>query len=317
VTDPAETLREEVPAALAGERVDRAVAMLIGCSRAEAADLVAAGGVRVRGKAAKSRSQKLHEGDLLEIDGIDRPPPQALVPDPDVPLDVVHEDADVLVVDKAPGIVVHPGAGGEQGTLVHGLLARYPDIATVGEIDRPGIVHRLDAGTSGLLAVARTPEAYDSLTAQLAARDVERRYDTLVWGHPEADQGVVDAPIGRSERRRTNMAVTADGREARTHYEVVQRYSKPVPLALLRCRLETGRTHQIRVHMQAIGHAVVGDDRYRGVRPAVDAPRPLLHAGRLGFAHPRGGEHVRFDAGIPADFAEVLAGLTEEPRADG
>jgi 23S rRNA pseudouridine1911/1915/1917 synthase len=301
-------VKEVVPAALAGERVDRAVAMLLGCSRSEAATLVASGAVQVGGREVTSRSHKLRTGDELEVSGWEPPVEVRPVGDATLSLAVVHEDADVLVVDKPPGLVVHPGAGHEDGTLVNALLARYPEIAEVGEPDRPGIVHRLDAATSGLLAVARTARAYTSLTDQLAARSVDRAYQTLVWGHPEADQGLIDAPIGRSDRRRTSMAVTADGREARTRYEVLERFAEP-EVALLACRLETGRTHQIRVHLQAIGHPVVGDDRYGSLRAALEVPRTLLHAGHLGFAHPADGQLVALDAPLPPDFAEVVARL--------
>src|SRR6185312_11451747 len=168
-----------------------------------------------------------------------------------VPVDVRYEDADVVVVAKPAGLVVHPGAGHAHGTLVQGLLARYPEIATVGDPERPGIVHRLDRDTSGVLVCARSARAYDSLVAQLSARSVGRRYDALCWGVPEPRSGVIDAPIGRSQTRRTRMAVTIDGRDARTQYEVRASWLRPV-VARLVCTLETGRTHQIRVHLAAI-----------------------------------------------------------------
>lgn len=300
--------REEVPAALDGERVDRVVALVLDCSRQEAAALLAAGEVQVGGKVVAKGSLRLHEGDVLEVASAPPEKDPRPVPDPDVPVAVVHEDPEVLVVDKPAGMVVHPGSGNDHRTLVHGLVARYPEVAEVGEPDRPGIVHRLDVGTSGLLAVARTPGAYESLTEQLGGRTVERRYDVLVWGHPDADAGLIDAPIGRSPRRRTSMAVSADGRDARTRYEVLHRYPSP-EVALLSCTLETGRTHQIRVHLQAIGHPVVGDDRYRGARPALPAPRPMLHAAHLGFEHPTTGERLAFDAPRPDDLVAVLDDL--------
>src|SRR5690606_7432584 len=148
-------------------------------------------------------------------------------------------------------------------------LARYPELADVGDPARPGIVHRLDKETSGLMVVARSPAAYDALVAQLSAREVDRRYQALVWGHPEVSHGVIDAPIGRSQRDPTRMAVSERGREAITRYEVTDRYDQPVEVALLACKLETGRTHQIRVHLTALGHPVVGDDRYHGVRESL------------------------------------------------
>jgi 23S rRNA pseudouridine1911/1915/1917 synthase len=219
---------------------------------------------------------------------------------------VVHEDADVLVIDKPAGLVVHPGAGNVSGTLVHGLVSRYPEIATVGEPDRPGIVHRLDRDTSGLLVVARTEAARARLVADLAARRVERIYLALVHGSPESDAGLVDAPVGRSARQPTKMTVTERGREARTAYEVLQRWPDP-GCSLLRCRLETGRTHQIRVHLAAIGHPVVGDDTYDGGRKRpVAVPRLFLHATRLAFTHPTTGEPMQFESPLPADLQSIL-----------
>ena len=201
----------------------------------------------------------------------------ARVPIPTVPIVVVYEDDDLVVVDKPAGLVVHPGAGHRDGTLVNGLLARY-DLAAVGEPARPGIVHRLDRETSGLLVVARTPAAYDGLVRALAAHEVERRYDAVVVGAPESTHGTVDAPIGRSVRNPTRMAVRTGGREARTHYEVVDRYDDTARLAV---SLETGRTHQIRVHLAAIGHPVLGDPVYGRTDPRI--ARPFLHAAELAF----------------------------------
>jgi 23S rRNA pseudouridine1911/1915/1917 synthase len=190
------------------------------------------------------------------------------------------------------------------------LLARYPELATraVGDPTRPGIVHRLDRDTSGLLVVARTQPAYDGLVAILGAHDVERRYTALVWGRLSAPRGVIDAPIGRSVRRPTRMAVREGGREARTAYDVEAEYADPV-VTLLECRLETGRTHQIRVHLQAIGNPVVGDSAYGGSRAAIRLDRPFLHAGALGFAHPVTGLVVRVEEPLPRDLAAVLETL--------
>lgn len=298
---------DPLPTALDGERLDRIVSLLTGVSRAEAAALVAGGEVLVDGVPVLAGSRRVRTGQRLTITGA--PAPAAgLRPDPDVVFTVVHADDDVIVVDKPAGLVVHPGAGHEHGTLVHGLLARFPEIATVGDPARPGIVHRLDRGTSGLLVVARTPAAYDALVAQLAARAVERVYTALVWGIPDAPRGVIDAPIGRSARDPERMTVTTRGRPARTRYEVVRSFQQPAELALLRCRLETGRTHQIRVHLAAVGHPVVGDARYQGVRdPLAQAlDRPFLHATRLAFTHPRTGVELRLDSPLPADLVAVL-----------
>jgi 23S rRNA pseudouridine1911/1915/1917 synthase len=303
--------REVVPAAVEGERLDRVVAMLTGLPRARASGLVADGRVRLDGRPASARAARVVAGSTLEVDVPDEVlDDHAVQADPSVPLDLVHVDDAVLVLDKPAGLVVHPGAGHRDGTLVGGLLARFPELAEVGDPARPGLVHRLDRGTSGLLVVARTPAAHADLVAQLAARAVERRYVALVLGVPEPRSGVIDAPIGRSPRDPTRMAVSTNGRPARTHYRVVDAYGAPVPAALLRCRLETGRTHQVRVHLAAIGHPVVGDARYGGDRPTLPAPRPCLHAARLGFRHPVTGEAVAFESPVPPDLAGVLAGLS-------
>ena len=301
-------MNEVVPAALAGERLDRLVSLLTGRSRSEAAQLVADGAVTIAGSVVTSGKVRVAEGDDVSIDAGPEPGP-VVVPDASVAFTVVHEDADVVVVDKPAGLVVHPGAGNVEGTLVHGLVARYPEIAGVGEADRPGIVHRLDRETSGLLVVARSEVARGRLVAMMANREVERVYLALVHGVPEADAGVVDAPIGRSVRHPTRMAVSERGREARTGYEVVQRWPDP-GCALLRCRLETGRTHQIRVHLTAIGHTVIGDDTYdAGRKRPVAVPRLFLHATRLAFEHPISGEHLAFESTLPADLADALAVL--------
>ncbi len=299
----------EIPSACDGMRVDRVVALLAGVSRATAAGLVAAGHVVVDGRPAWSASARVSTGQLVTVEHDDTPAP-APAAQAGVEVRVVHADADVIVVDKPPGLVVHPGSGRPDGTLVNGLLGRFPDLAGVGDPARPGIVHRLDAGTSGLLVVARTPPAYEALVEQLSSRSVDRQYLALVWSVPEARKGLVDAPIGRSTRSPTRMAVSAEGRAARTRYEVVETFSTPADLALLSCRLETGRTHQIRVHLSSIGHPVVGDAAYRGVRDALEVSRPLLHAARLGFVHPATGEAMTFESPLPDDFAAVLAALS-------
>ena len=302
-------MREPVPQALVGERLDRIVSMMTGCSRAEATDLEGSGQVRVNGKVVTSRTHRLALGD--EVDAPEWVPAGApeIEPDTDVPLTVVFEDEDIVVVNKDPGIVVHPGTGNPSGTLVHALVARYPELRTVGDPERPGIVHRLDADTSGLLVVARTERAYESLVAQLSDHSVNRQYDALVWGAFDTDSGRVDAAVGRSRRHPTRMAVTADGRHAVTDYTVVSTWTQPVVVSRLRCRLHTGRTHQIRVHLQSIGHAVVGDPLYGGVRESLASPRLWLHAAELGFAHPVTGDPMVFTAELPADLAEVLTGL--------
>jgi 23S rRNA pseudouridine1911/1915/1917 synthase len=249
------------------------------------------------------------EGTTLDIDVPEKSEDARLEPDPTVEVPVVHEDADLLVVDKPAGLVVHPGAGQRSGTMVHGLLARYPEIAEVGEPDRPGIVHRIDKGTSGLLLVARSQPAYEVLVGMLAAHAVDRRYRALVWGRVEVPTGMIDAPIGRSQRDRTRMAVTVRGRDATTRYEVLRRFEHPVIVTELACTLATGRTHQIRVHMASIGHPVVGDERYGGRRSTLPLPRQWLHAEHLGLDHPVTGEALAFDSPLPTELAAVLDDL--------
>ena len=307
-------ISEVVPSALAGERLDRIVSFVADISRSHAAATIAAAGVRVDGVPAASGKVRLVAGQLVEVDESSIPRVPLPVADPAIEFRIVHEDAAVVVVDKPAALVVHPGAGNMEGTLVHGLLARYPDIAGVGDPTRPGIVHRLDAGSSGLLVVARTQDAADLLVAQFAAADgtrrATRRYVALVWGHPAAAHGIVDAPIGRDRRDPLRMAVVADGRSARTEYWVVERFTAPADLARLDCRLETGRTHQIRVHLESIGHPLVGDPTYGQRRPVLGLGRPFLHAAELAFDHPLTGERCEFRSELPRDLAEMLAGLS-------
>jgi 23S rRNA pseudouridine1911/1915/1917 synthase len=294
-----------VPDALEGERVDRAVALLTGWTRSEVASLLARGAVSVDGTPV-AKSRRLVAGEVVAVEGA---PEVAGPPEPEVlPLTVVHEDDAVVVVDKPAGLVVHPGAGHASGTLVNALLARYPELATVGDPARPGIVHRLDRDTSGLLVVARRQAAYERLVEALAAHAVDRRYRALVWGIPESARGVVDAPVGRSTRSRTRMAVREGGKPARTAYRVEESFPDP-GVALLRCTLETGRTHQIRVHLAAIRHPVVGDLTYGSARPALALARPFLHAQELAFAHPVTGEPLHFVSPLPPELEAVLDAL--------
>ena len=300
-------ISEQIPAALAGERLDRIVALIAECSRSEAVVLLEAEGVTVDGVVEVRGKLRIEEGQTVEVDPDRLPVAELPQPDQSVRFTVVHEDDQLIIVDKPAGLVVHPGAGNEHGTLVNGLLARYPELRGVGEDHRPGIVHRLDVGTSGLLAVARTERAYRELVAALASRDVGRVYRTLVWGHPANPVGVVEAPIGRDHRDPTRMAVVVDGRPSRTRYRVLRQYSTPVAASSVECRLETGRTHQIRVHLAAIGHPVVGDATYGGVRPGISCPRPFLHAARLELDHPVTGESLEFESPLPAELAAVEA----------
>lgn len=293
-----------VPESLAGERVDRAVALLTGWSRAEVREMVERGDVLVDDLVVV-RSARLTAGATLEWRGepVTAPPPG---PEPDVAFGVVFEDDHIVVVDKPAGLVVHSGAGNQHGTLVNGLLARY-DVGGVGDPHRPGIVHRLDRETSGLLVIARTQLAYEGLVHALSTHAVQRHYVAVVQGVPSAGSGTVDAPIGRSPRSPTRMAVRTGGREARTHYEVVEAFADAARLAV---ELETGRTHQIRVHLAAIGHPVLGDAVYG--RSDARVGRPFLHAGALEFLHPATSAAMAFSSPLPPDLVTALETLAAD-----
>jgi 23S rRNA pseudouridine1911/1915/1917 synthase len=306
-----------VPATLGGERVDRAVALLTGLPRSTVAEMVHQGRVVVDGQRVEVRSRTLVIGQTLRVD-VAPPAEHGPRADGGVAFAVVDEDDHLIVVDKPAGLVVHHGAGHSGGTLVDGLLARFPELARLaeagaGEAGRPGIVHRLDKGTSGLLVVARTADAFASLSAQLREHTAGRHYRALVAGTVEDDAGVVDAPIGRSPRQPTRMAVTRGGRPARTAYTVVARYRDPLEATLVEATLETGRTHQVRVHLAAIGHPVFGDDRYWGTVPRPPATRGLLapgrlflHAGRLSLDHPEDGARRTWESPLPPDLDAIV-----------
>jgi 23S rRNA pseudouridine1911/1915/1917 synthase len=276
----------------------------------------------VNGRPAAKPGQRVRPGDRVVVEVPPQAPPRAEAEA--IPLAVVYEDRDLLVVDKPPGVVVHPAAGHAGGTLVNALLHHAGPMARGGDPLRPGVVHRLDKDTSGLLVVAKTAAARDRLAASFKAHDVERVYTALVHGVPAGGRGRIESLIGRHPTDRKRMSARAPrGRRAVTHYEVVRAF--PGPMALLKVTLETGRTHQIRVHMAERGHPVVGDRTYGGHRPppaavppaARDALRGLgrqfLHAGVLGFAHPTTGLPLRFESPLPDDLEAVLAAL--EARA--
>lgn len=293
-----------VPDADAGARLDAAVARLAGISRAQAAKLIDAGAVTVDGARAQ-RSSRVEPGARIAVDLPDEPAGPA--PE-DVAVSVVYEDDDLLVVSKPAGLVVHPAPGHERGTLVNALLARG---VAGGDPSRPGIVHRLDAGTSGLMLVARTEEAYERLSRALADREIGRTYLALVEGSPDAETMTIDAPIGRSPRHRQKMAVVAGGRESITHARVLERHPRT---ALVEAKPYTGRTHQIRVHLAAAGHPIVGDAVYgrdRALARALGLERPFLHAARLDLIHPRSGGTLTFEDPLPED----LVGALERARA--
>ena len=288
-----------------GERLDRFVSARAELSRSRAKAMVETGAVSVDGVVIDRASHRVTTGDTVEAE-LPAEPTSPVAADPSVPVTVVHEDDALVIVDKPAGLTVHPGAGRSGGTLADGLLARYPELVGVGPDHRPGIVHRLDRGTSGLLVVARTEPARLTLTEAMAERRIEREYQTVVWGRMGSARGVVDAPVGRSHRDPTKRAVVEDGRSARTHYEVEDRYDSPDDATLLRCRLETGRTHQIRVHLAAIDHPVVADTAYGGARSDVGLDRPFLHARRLVLDHPVTGEALEFTAPLPPDLQDAL-----------
>lgn len=313
-------ITEVIPQALAGQRIDRVVSMASGVSRSEAVALLDAGKVTVGDRAPDKPSQRVEVDDVVVIEIEHRD--QTLTADSSVPITVVHADDDVVVVDKQAGLVVHPGSGVGDGTLIQGLLGRFQGLQALSAADptsdRPGVVHRLDRGTSGLLVVALNEDAYANLVGQFSRRAVGRRYRALVSGDVESDAGLIDAPLGRSPRDPTRRAVVADGKMARTHYRVVRRFTEP-SCSLVDCRLETGRTHQIRAHFTAIDHPIVGDDRYGGPGLGLAVERPFLHAAELEFKHPRTGETVRFESVLPADLAAVVNRLeasAPEPTAD-
>jgi len=301
IKDPPPEPSRMVPDECAGLRLDQALArMFPQYSRSRLARWVREARVTVDGAAGRPR-QAVYGGERIALEPAADPHAAAGQPE-NIPLAIVHEDAALIVIDKPAGLVVHPGAGNWQGTLLNALLAHDPGLAA---LPRAGIVHRLDKDTSGLLVVARTLAAQTDLVRQLAARSVRREYLAVAHGRV-ARAGTVRAPIGRHPRQRTRMAVVARGREAVTHYEVLERYAAAT---LLRCRLETGRTHQIRVHLAALGHPLVGDPAYgRGARGIVFA-RQALHAERLALVHPDTRRTVEWEAKLPADLRDLLTGL--------
>lgn len=271
-------------------------------SRAAAARLIKGHLIRVNGQPAEP-ARRVAAGDVVEIEI-----PEAFAvaaQAEDIPLDVVYEDGDVLVIDKPAGMVVHPAPGHYSGTLVHALLGRGGEWSAAGGATRPGIVHRLDRGTSGLIVVARNDAAHRALSAQLRDRRLSRTYLAIVRGRVRDDAGELEGPIGRHPQERKRMAVVAGGRYARTRYAVVERKRTHT---LLRCELDTGRTHQIRVHLAALGHPIAGDSEYGGREPELQ--RPMLHAWRLRLRHPRTSVEMSFEAPPPADFNDFWAGIS-------
>lgn len=289
----------EIKVETGGVRLDKALSELTELSRSVANDQIKAGQVLVNGQVKKAK-YTVQEGDIItyqvpEIEEID------YVAE-DIPLDIVYQDEDVAVVNKPQGMVVHPSAGHTSGTLVNALLYHVKDLSGINGVLRPGIVHRIDKDTSGLLMIAKNDEAHTKLAAELKDKKSLRKYWAIVHGNLPNDRGVIEAPIGRSEKDRKKQAVTAKGKEAVTRFQVLERFGD---YTLVELTLETGRTHQIRVHMAYIGHPVAGDEAY-GPRKTLKGHGQFLHARTLGFTHPKTGEVVAFTAEAPAIFQDTL-----------
>jgi 23S rRNA pseudouridine1911/1915/1917 synthase len=301
--------RVAVPEGLDGERLDAALARMFGLSRATAADLVTSGNVLVAGRPA-AKSERVPAGEWLEVTL--PPPPAAPAPEPVPGLAIVAEDADIVVVDKPAGVAAHPTPGWSGPTVLDGLRATGHTITSSGAAERQGIVHRLDAGTSGLMVVAKSEPAYAALKRAFREREVDKRYHALVQGHPDPLRGTVDAPIGRHPAGDGRFAVVTDGRPSVTHYDTLEAFRAA---SLVEVKLETGRTHQIRVHMATLRHPCAGDRLY-GADPVLaerlGLTRQWLHAVLLGFAHPAGGRWAEFHSAYPTDLAHALEVL----RAD-
>jgi 23S rRNA pseudouridine1911/1915/1917 synthase len=324
---PADSFTAVAGPAARGQRLDRFLADAIGTlSRSRVKSLIEQGMARRDGQVLSEPAEPVRPGATYVLD---LPPPMPATPQPQaIPFAIVYEDADLVVLDKPSGLVVHPAPGNQDGTLVNALLAHCGDGLTgIGGERRPGIVHRLDKDTSGLMVAAKTQLANSVLTAAFAARDIDRAYLALVWGLPNPLTGEIEGDIGRDRRDRKRMAVVAhNGKHALTRYRALRAWGTAV--SLLECRLATGRTHQIRVHLASRGHPVVGDPLYLRRVPAtaralpepvrhrlLDFPRQALHAARLGFAHPRTGEHLDFASEPPPDMVELIAALDHDLQA--
>ena len=292
----------KINAAAAGLRLDKAVADLTELSRGLANEQIKNGQILVNGEAKKAK-YAVKEGDIISYE-VPEPEVVEYVAE-DLPLEIVYQDEDVAVVNKPQGMVVHPSAGHTSGTLVNALMYHIKDLSGINGVLRPGIVHRIDKDTSGLLMIAKNDQAHLALADELKDKKSLRKYWAIVHGNLPNDRGVIEAPIGRSEKDRKKQAVTAKGKPALTRFQVLERFGD---YTLVELQLETGRTHQIRVHMAYIGHPVAGDEVY-GPRKTLKGHGQFLHARTLGFTHPRTGEVLEFTAEAPAIFLETLEKL--------
>ncbi|EIC4559793.1 RluA family pseudouridine synthase [Listeria monocytogenes] len=289
----------------ARERVDKVIAEMMGKSRSAIQLMLKNGDITVNGELAKP-NYKVQVGDEIHYEV--REPEELEVLAEDIPLDIYFEDKDMLVVNKPEGMVVHPSAGHASGTLVNALLFHCDDLSGINGKIRPGIVHRIDKDTSGLLMVAKNDHAHESLAKQLKDKTSDREYIALVHGDNVHQKGTIEAPIGRAKEDRQKMAVVRDGKEARTHFEVLERLPG---YTLINCKLDTGRTHQIRVHLKYIGHPLAGDPKY-GPKNTIKGNGQFLHAAKLGFDHPTTKERMMFEAPLPSSFEKALKSLRQE-----
>lgn len=288
-----------------GQRIDKYLSTMIeGKSRSFVQGLIDEKKVKANNKVIKS-NYKLKKGDFIEVEVPE--PVELNVSAEEMNLDILYEDEDVLVVNKEKGIVVHPAPGNYTGTLVNGILHHCSDLSGINGVIRPGIVHRIDKDTSGILVIAKNDEAHNDLAAQFKEHSIKREYYALVEGKFSKVEGTVDKPISRDKKERIKMAINSDGKRAVTHYEVLEQYDKGV--SLVKCTLETGRTHQIRVHMASIGHPLVGDLVYGYKRQKFNIEGQALHAKTLGFIHPRTKEYMEFTSELPNYFKELLEKL--------
>ncbi|MCG7342801.1 RluA family pseudouridine synthase [Sporosarcina sp. ACRSL] len=292
----------------ANDRIDKVLSTINpDWSRTQIQQWVKDGAVLVNDGTVK-QNYKVKSGDVIQVT---EPELEELdIVAEDLDLEIVYEDPDVLVVNKPRGMVVHPAPGHTTGTLVNGLMHQVKDLSGINGVMRPGIVHRIDKDTSGLLMVAKNDQAHVSLVDQLVEKSVTRIYTALVHGHIPHDQGTIDAPIGRDPKDRQSMTVIDKGKHAVTHFKVLDRFGD---FTLVECRLETGRTHQIRVHMKYIGYPLAGDPKY-GPRKTIDFNGQALHAGTIGFKHPRSGEYLEFTQPLPEDFKALLEKLRTDNR---